>query len=61
MQLNRQLLLAEVLKGSTNISQSQVDSGFDFVFWQYISGCDRQTYSRLQNDARLKYVRTWEG
>ncbi|CAK6690065.1 hypothetical protein [Synechococcus sp. CBW1107] len=24
------------------------------VYWQYISGCDRQTYSRLEKEARLK-------
>lgn len=48
--------IAEVLKGSTNINQSLVGSGIAFVYWQYINGCDRQTYSRLENDARLKGV-----
>ena len=51
--------LAEVLKGSTNINQSLVGSGNAFVYWQYISGCDRQTYSRLENDARLKGDGVW--
>jgi len=37
--------VGEVLKGSTNINQQQVASGNAFVYWQYISGCDRQTYS----------------
>jgi hypothetical protein len=46
--------VSEVLKGSANINQSLVGSGNAFVYWQYISGCDRQTYSRLENDARLK-------
>ena len=36
--------VAEVLKGSTNINQTLVRSGNAFVYWQYISGCDRQTY-----------------
>ena len=31
-----------------------------FVYWQYISGCDCQTYSRLENDARLKGEGIWE-
>jgi len=53
--------VAEVLKGSTNINQSLVGSGDAFVCWQYISGCNRQTYSRLENDARLKGVGAWEG
>ena len=51
--------VGEVLKGSTNINQQQVASGNAFVYWQYISGCDRQTYSRLENDARLKRLGVW--
>jgi endonuclease YncB( thermonuclease family) len=51
--------VAEVIKGSTNINQSLVGSGNAFVYWQYISGCDRQTYSRLENDARLKRLGIW--
>jgi len=51
--------VGEVLKGSTNINQSLVGSGNAFVYWQYISGCDRQTYSRLENDARLNRLGVW--
>ena len=51
--------VAEVFKGSTNINQYLVGSGNAFVYWQYISGCDRQTYSRLENDARLKGAGVW--
>jgi len=51
--------VAEVVKGSTNINQSLVGSGNAFVYWQYIGGCDRQTYSRLENDARLKGAGVW--
>jgi len=51
--------VGEVLKGSTNINQYLVGSGNAFVYWQYISGCDRQTYSRLENDARLKRLGVW--
>jgi endonuclease YncB( thermonuclease family) len=51
--------VAEVLKGGININQNLVRSGDAFVYWQYISGCDRQTYSRLENDARLKGVGVW--
>ena len=36
--------VAEVFKGSANINQSLVGSGNAFVYWQYISGCDRKTY-----------------
>jgi endonuclease YncB( thermonuclease family) len=51
--------VGEILKGSTNINEQQVASGNAFVYWQYISGCDRQTYSRLENDARLKRLGVW--
>jgi len=51
--------VAEVLKGGSNINQTLVRSGDAFVYWQYISGCDRQTYSRLENDARLKGAGVW--
>ena len=51
--------VSEVLKGGNNINQTVVRSGDAFVYWQYISGCDRQTYSRLENDARLKGVGVW--
>ena len=51
--------VSEVLKGGSNINQTLVRSGDAFVYWQYISGCDRQTYSRLENDARLKGVGVW--
>ena len=52
--------VAEILKGSTNINQYLVSSGNAFVYWQYIRGCDRQTYSELENDARLRGVGVWD-
>ena len=51
--------VGEVLKGSTNINQQQVASGNAFVYWQYITGCDRQTYSHLENEARLRRLGIW--
>jgi endonuclease YncB( thermonuclease family) len=51
--------VAEVLKGGSNINQTLVRSGDAFVYWQYISGCDRQTYSRLEIDAHLKGLGIW--
>ena len=51
--------VAEVLKSGTNINQSLVGTGSAFVYWQYIRGCDRQTYSRLENDARLRGAGVW--
>ena len=51
--------VGEVLKGSTNINQKQVASGNAFIDWQYISGCDRQIYSNLENDARLRNLDVW--
>ena len=51
--------VAEVLKGATNINQELVAAGAAFVYWQYIDGCDRETYSRLENEARLKSLGIW--
>ena len=51
--------VAEVLKGTTNINQALVAAGAAFVYWQYIDGCDRETYSRLENEARLKSLGIW--
>ena len=51
--------IGEVLKGNTNINPALVGSGNAFVYWQYISGCDRQTYSNLENDARLRNLDVW--
>ncbi|WP_295536250.1 thermonuclease family protein [Synechococcus sp. UW140] len=51
--------VAEVLKGTTNINQAMVATGAAFVYWQYIEGCDRETYSRLENEARLKSLGVW--
>ena len=51
--------VAEILKGSTNINQVLVQSGAAFVYWQYIKGCNREIYSRLENEARLKSLGVW--
>ncbi len=51
--------VAGVLRGSTNINQALVQSGVAFVDWQYIEGCDLETYSRLENEARLKSLGVW--
>ena len=51
--------VAEVLKGTTNTNQILVATGAAFVYWQYIEGCDRETYSRLENEARLKSLGVW--
>ena len=51
--------VAEILSGNTNINQALVAAGAAFVYWQYIEGCDRETYSRLENEARLKSLGIW--
>ena len=51
--------VAEVLKGINNINQELAAAGAAFVYWQYIDGCDRETYSRLENEARLKSLGIW--
>jgi endonuclease YncB( thermonuclease family) len=51
--------VGEITRNGHNINQALVGSGAAFVYWQYIQGCDRQTYSRLENDARLKAAGVW--
>jgi hypothetical protein len=36
-----------------------VQFGVAFVYWQYIEGFDRETYTRLKNEARLKSLGVW--
>ena len=40
-------------------SQALVETGVAFVYWEYIDGCDRETYARLENEARLKSLGVW--
>jgi endonuclease YncB( thermonuclease family) len=51
--------VAEVSRAGRNLNQALVSSGNAFVYWQYIGGCDRQTYGRLETDARLRRVGVW--
>ena len=51
--------VAELSRGGRNINQALVASGAAFVYWQYIQGCDRQTYGRLETEARLKRLGVW--
>jgi endonuclease YncB( thermonuclease family) len=51
--------VAELTRGGRNLNQALVASGVAFVYWQYIAGCDRQTYGRLETEARLKRLGIW--
>ena len=51
--------IAELSRNGRNLNQALVASGAAFVYWQYIQGCDRQIYSRLENEARLKRMGIW--
>jgi endonuclease YncB( thermonuclease family) len=51
--------VAELTRGGRNLNQALVASGVAFVYWQFIGGCDRQTYGRLETEARLKGLGVW--
>jgi endonuclease YncB( thermonuclease family) len=51
--------VAELTRGGRNLNQALVASGVALVYWQYIAGCDRQTYGRLETEARLKGLGVW--
>ena len=51
--------VAEVYKGNRNLNQALVRQGQAFVYWQYISGCDRQRYGKLERDASFQGLGVW--
>ena len=51
--------IAEISRQGRNINQDLVASGATFVYWQFIKGCDRQTYGRLETEARLDRQGVW--
>ena len=51
--------VAEVFRNGRNLNQALVATGAAFVYWHYIRGCDRQTYSRLESAARLQRLGVW--
>jgi len=51
--------IAEIRRRGRSINQALVATGAAFVYWSHISGCDRQRYSRLENQARLQRLGVW--
>lgn len=51
--------VAEVHRGGRNLNQALVASGAAFVYWPYIRSCDRQTYGRLEREARFQRLGVW--
>lgn len=53
-------LVAELSHRGVNVNQRLVERGAAFVYWAYIRGCDRQTYARLETEARLRRLGVWD-
>ena len=53
-------LVAELSHRGVNVNQRLVQRGAAFVYWAYIRGCDRQTYTRLETEARLRRLGVWD-
>jgi endonuclease YncB( thermonuclease family) len=51
--------VAEVFKGGINVDEQMIAAGQAFVYWKYIEGCDRDTYSHLENAAKSKSLGVW--
>lgn len=51
--------VAELFRGGRNLNQAPVAAGAAVAYWQYVSGCDRNTYSRLETEARLPRMGVW--
>ena len=52
-------IAATIIRNGKDINQEMVRRGQAFVYWQYISGCDRQTYQHLENEARANRSGVW--
>ena len=51
--------VAEVIRGGTNVNLAMVREGQAFVYWQYISGCDRNGYSDAERSAQGRRLGVW--
>jgi endonuclease YncB( thermonuclease family) len=51
--------VAEVFRNGRSVNLTMVSSGEAFVYWQYISGCDRNTYARLEQQAKSQRLGVW--
>ena len=52
--------VAELFRGGRNLNQAPVAAGAAVAYWQYISGGDRNTYSRSETGARLPRMGVWD-
>ena len=51
--------VAEIFRYGRSVNQAMVSTGEAFVYWQYISGCDRNTYARLEQQAKSQRLGVW--
>jgi len=51
--------VAEVFDGGRNVNQALVGAGDAYVYWDYISGCDRNRYGVLEAAARSQRWGVW--
>ena len=51
--------VAALNRSGRNLNQALVTSRAAFVYWRYSSACDRQTYSHLESQARLRGLGVW--
>jgi hypothetical protein len=51
--------VAEVYRNGRSVNQAMVGSGEAFVYWQYIAGCDRNTYAGLEQQAKGQRLGVW--
>jgi endonuclease YncB( thermonuclease family) len=51
--------VAEIFRNGRSVNQAMVSTGEAFVYWQYISGCDRNTYARLEMQAKSQRFGVW--
>lgn len=47
-------IAAEVVRNGTNVNLEMVAKGQAFVYWNYLSGCNRADYSAAESSAKSK-------
>ncbi len=52
-------VVAEVLRGRTNVNLALVEGGDAFVYWRFIGGCDRTDYQQAEQRAKRQRLGVW--
>ena len=52
-------IAAEIVRNGSNVNLKMVRSGQAFVYWKYLSGCNRSAYSSAERQAKSQQIGVW--